>query len=356
MRIDAGTLRTVAFEITRATGADDDIASEVARHLVEANLKGHDSHGIGMLPAYVAIHRAGNMQPAARARIVRDAGAIVVVDGQLGCGQFVAMEATHIAIERARTHGIACVALRNAHHIGRIGTYGEAIAGEGLVSMHYVNVVGHDPVVVPWGGREARMLTNPYCCAIPRRGGEPLLLDMATSAIALGKARVAREESREVPPGNLVDAEGRPTTDPNVLYGEGPHGALMPFGLHKGYGLALVCELLGGALTGGRTMQPGHERKANAINNMLTIVLRPDAIADSENWESEVEAMLAWVSGTAPAADFDRVRIPGEPERESMAVRLAEGIPVDPQTWSGILRAAEQAGVPESVRAGWPSA
>lgn len=356
MRIEADALRQVAFAITRAMGADADIAAEVARHLVESNLKGHDSHGVGMIPAYVAIHRAGNMAPNARAAITRDGGAIVTVDGRLGCGQFVAMEATRIAIERAQAHGIACVALRNSHHLGRVGTYGEACAAAGLISMHYVNVVGHAPAVVPWGGREARMLTNPYCCAIPRAGGDPLVLDMATSAIALGKVRVAREEAREVPPGNLVDDEGRPTTDPNVMYGDGPHGALMPFGLYKGYGLALVCELLGGALAGERTMQPGHERHGNAINNMLTIVLRPDAIAAGSVWQDEVNAMLDWVSATPAAADFDRVRVPGEPERESMARRIADGIPIDTATWDGIVRAAELAGVPVDERRQWPSA
>src|SRR4029450_2103420 len=144
---------------------------------------------------------------------------------------------------------VVCVGLRNAHHLGRIGAYGEPCGRAGLVSIHFANVVGHEPQVSPWGGRERRMTTNPFCCVVPQESAPPIVLDMATSAIALGKVRVAFLKGEPVPDGVLVDAEGKPTNDAEVMY-QAPFGALGPFGQHKGYGLALMCELLGGALAG----------------------------------------------------------------------------------------------------------
>ena len=152
-----------------------------------------------------------------------------------------------IGIERAKKHGVCVVGLTIAHHIGRIGHWGEQCARAGMVSTHWVNVHGHKSMVAPFGGAEPRFTTNPYCTAVPRKGKEPIVLDFATSQVAAGKVRVAFNKKVQMEDGLLIDAAGQPSTDPGVLYNP-PFGAILPFGLHKGGGLAVICDLLAGAL------------------------------------------------------------------------------------------------------------
>ena len=344
MLINAQPLCRFVTEIFQSAGAPEALAEEAADHLVLANLKGHDSHGVGMVPTYVGnIHR-GNLEANAHMAVRRDTGAVVLADGCFGFGQVVGREAADLAIARARKTGLVCVGLRNAHHLGRIGTYAERCADAGMVSVHFVNVVGHDPLVSPWGSSERRLQTNPFCVAVPRDNDSPIVLDMATSAIAMGKVRVAYMSGKAVPEGALLDHEGVPTTDPRSMF-EPPRGALGPFGTYKGYGLALMCELLGGGLAGEWTMQPGHERAGTVVNNMLMFVLDPHAFGGHESFQREVLAMVDYVKGAAPRNGFDRVRIPGEPEKEAMAKRSANGIPIDDNTWQAVLDAARQAGM-----------
>jgi len=347
MLIQAGTLRSFVTELFTRTGAADAVAADVADHLVEANLKGHDSHGVGMIPAYVRNIKVGHLDPQAHAEIIRDSGAVLLVDGRRGFGQVVGREATDIAIARVKQTGVVCLGLRNAHHLGRIGSYGERCGRAGYVSVHFVNVVGHEPQVSPWGGRERRMTTNPFCCVVPRDGDEPVVLDMATSAIALGKVRVAHLQGVPIEPGALVDANGAPTTDPGVMF-EAPLGSLGPFGKHKGYGLALMCELLGGALAGEWTAQPGQARPGTIINHMLMFVVDPAAFGNRAAFQQEVFAMVDYIHGTTPAPGFDRVRVPGDPERESRAARERDGISIDANSWSGILESARHAGMADA--------
>ena len=242
MLIHAEPLARFVSEIFVTIGASREKSDEVAAHLVEANLKGHDSHGVGMVPTYVHGIKQGNLKIGGDAKVVQDKGAVLLVDGQFGFGQVVGRQATDMGIARAKELGMACVGARNNFHLGRIGTYAERCAAAGLISIHFVNVVGHPPYVSPWGGRDKRMQTNPFCCAVPTKA-EPIVLDMATSAIALGKVRVARNKGVQVPMGAVIDADGQPSSNPDAPF-EG--GSLAPFGAHKGYGLALVCELLGG--------------------------------------------------------------------------------------------------------------
>ena len=344
MLINAEPLSDFAGQIFMALGASRDRAETVARHLVEANLKGHDSHGVGMIPNYVYGAEKGYLNVNQDAVLAQDSGAVMLFDNNFGFGQVVGRQSTELAIERARSHGMVCAGARNNYHLGRIGTYGELVAEAGLVSVHFVNVVGHPPFVSPWGGRDKRMQTNPFCCAIPTEG-EPIILDMATSAIAYGKARVARMKGIDVPPGSLFDAEGLPSADPAVLE---QGGSLAPFGMHKGYGLALICELLGGGLAGEWTMSDVGKQKDMTVNHMLTFIIEPDIFGGVANFRREVEGMADWLHAADPALGVDRVRLPGEPERESKAERLANGIPLDEQSWNGICDAARRAGVDEA--------
>jgi hydroxycarboxylate dehydrogenase B len=350
MIIPADRLTRLVSNMLQRAGAPPDKAQTCSEHLVAANLKGHDSHGVGMAPSYLRWIAAGRLFPDHSAKVIHDHVAVMVVDGQFGLGQVVARQAIELAVDRARRTGVACLALRNACHIGRIGAYGEQCADAGMVSMHYVNVIGGEPSVAPFGGAEPRMITNPFCCTLPRPDGDHVVLDFATSAVAIGKLRVAFMKGERVTPGALIDAEGRPSDDPRTFFsGGGPRGFLLPFGLHKGGGLQIMCELLGGALAGHWTMQPNGERGYGAaVNNMLSIVIDPDAFGGREVFEAEASAMLDYIRSTRPSQGVEAVLTPGDPERASVAQRLRDGVPIDENSWRDIVLAAESVGVTEA--------
>ena len=348
MRINHEQLTAFATAIFASAGTEEVRARKVAHHLVMANLKGHDSHGVGMIPAYVGNIKNGNLKIDADAAVLRDQGAVMLFDGQFGFGQLVGSQATELAIARARETGVVCAGVRNCHHLGRIGSYGEQCGEAGLVSIHFVNVVGHAPLVSPFGGRERRMTTNPFCCTVPRADDRPIVLDMATSAVAQGKVRVAHMKGEQVPAGSLIDHQGQPTTDPGVMFNE-PLGALGPFGMHKGYGMAVMCELLGGALAGEWTAQPDNERGVQIVNHMFMVIFDPAAFGGLDRFNSEVTAMVDYLHSTEPALGVDKVRIPGEPEREALAERSAAGIDIDDNSWAGLLQAAAAAGMDDAA-------
>src|ERR1700732_480981 len=250
MLIDHAELHRIALRVFEAAGSQPDEAQLIADHLIEANLRGHDSHGVGLSPNYLQHLAGGTVVANRKGRVVSENGSLIVYNGERAWGQIAARETTTIAIAKARETGVAVVALRNPHHIGRVGTYGEICAEAGLVSFHFVNVTDARPAVAPWRGTDARFSTNPVCIAIPGPEPErPIILDMATSVVAMGKVRVARNKGEQLKPGILLDGEGKATTDPGAMYRQ-PRGALMTFGEHKGYALAFVCEMLAGALCG----------------------------------------------------------------------------------------------------------
>jgi uncharacterized oxidoreductase len=341
--IAAAPLRAFAQTICRRAGCDEEEAAAIAEHLVDANLAGHESHGVAMLVDYVPAMRDGRLRLGQRAQIVRDQGPLLVVDGGLGVGQVIGREAMTLGIARARQHGVALVALRQSHHLGRIGAWAEQCAAAGCASMHYVNVIGHRPYVAPFGGRDGRLATNPVCIGLPPTERPAVILDMATSAVAFGKVRIARNRSLPVPEGALIDPAGNPTRDPTTMFAD-PIGALLPFGAHKGYGLALICDLLAGALGGGGTNRPETHGRDTIINNMLSIIIDAAALADGATLAAEVDALCAWVSASPPRAGVDRVLLPGEPERLTCAVRLRDGVPLDRNSWRQLLEVARQVG------------
>jgi len=348
MIISADALLAVVAAVCRAGGSDADEVARVARHLVDANLMGHDSHGVGMIPAYVDSLRDGWLYPNRHVAVRVDGGAILQLDGQRGYGQVIGAEAMERGIAKAREHGVAVVALRNTHHLGRIGAWGEMCAGAGFVSIHYVNATVTRALVAPFGGSDARFTTDPYCTAIPATGSNPpIILDMATSRIAMGKVRVAHNKGVEVPDDALIDSTGRATRDPGVMF-RSPRGALRSMGEHKGYGLALICESLAGAFTGGGVFRIENQSETGIINNMLSVIIDPDAVGERGALEHEVTALLGWVKASPPRAGFDEVLLPGEPERRRRAERLAGGIGIDEQSWREIRTAALAAGLSEA--------
>ena len=330
--------------VVAAGGSEPREARMVAENLVTANLMGHDSHGIGMIPRYVDSLLEGGLKLNQHPKVLLDGGALLSLDGCQGYGQVIGAEATELAIQRAKKHGSCVMALGRAHHLGRIGQWGEAAVAQGLISISFVNVISRS-IVAPYGGADARFGTNPVCIAIPLPGEPPFLLDMATSAVAQGKVRVAHNKGDKVSPEWLIDDKGNPTSEPRYGVVE-PFGALRTFGLHKGYGLALACELLGGALTGGGTWHSEDRSKRRVWNGMLSILIDPARLDSGKVFEQEAHEFLVSLRKSPVAPGFDKVRIAGDPEREARAKREREGIAVDETTWKEIQAAAAKLKLP----------
>ena len=329
--------------VARGFGSSEAEVEAVASNLIEANLSGHDSHGIGMLPRYAEAYLQGGLKVNTHVHTLQDSGALLRLDGNAGFGQIIGQEAMALGIARAQQHGSCIVALGNAHHLGRIGAWAEQAAAAGLVSMHFVNVISRG-IVAPFGGADARFGTNPFCAGVPLTGREPVILDFATSMIAQGKTRVAMNKGELVPPEHLIDDQGRPTREPRFTVVP-PFGALLTFGAHKGYGLALMCELLGGALAAGMTQRDNDSSQKRILNGMFSVLIDPARLGDRAAFEAEALAFIDWVKASPPREGFGAVQIAGEPERSMRARRSAEGVPVDATTWQEILDAAGKLGV-----------
>lgn len=219
---------------------------------------------------------SGQLIPAAEIEVVQDKGPFLLIDGGRGFGHVIAEQAMEMTIERAKSSHFSVLSLRNSFHLGRLGDWGEMASLAGFLCIIYTNVQAERPIVAPHGGRDARFVTNPYCTAIPATNKHPMfLLDMATSTIAMGKARVANLSGKQVPEGSVIDSQGDPTTDPAVMFND-PAGALTTFGQHKGFGLALLGDILGGSFSGGGAYLPEREVQGRIINNMMAILIDPN--------------------------------------------------------------------------------
>ncbi len=375
--IAAPVLRAQLASVLIATGSASEEAESVSSNLVMANLSGHDSHGVGLLPRYVDAVLEGGLVPGNSARVLVDAGSLMSIDGQRGFGQIVGEQAMRLAVARTKEIGSCIMTLANAHHLGRIGHFAEMAVAEGLVSIHFVNVLARQ-VVAPFGGADGRYGTNPFCVGIPLRRpkpkargdgphqassapsggsashevesvGAPFVLDFATSRVAQGKMRVAHNQGLQVAPGLLLDEHGLPTTDPQVVVAPtvpGLFGSLIAFGEHKGYGMAVACELLGGALTGGGTAHAPIDPLRRAVyNGMLSILIDPAKLGPQTAFDQEAVAFIDWLRAGPVAPGFDAVHIAGEPERAARLQREKEGIAIDAQTWQEIVAAGAKVGV-----------
>jgi uncharacterized oxidoreductase len=346
MRVSADRLRQMIANILGRGGSEAAEAELVAGHLVDANLAGHDSHGVGLIPHYVRHLKEGLVVPNTSVKVVKDDGAFLMFDGRRGFGRRVAGEAMAAAMERCRETGVVVLTLANSHHVGRVGAYGELASAAGFVSLHFVNVADHAGLVAPFRGTDSRFSTNPVCIAMPATAIQPgLLLDMATSGVAMGKVLVAKRAGKRLPDGNLIDPQGAPTSDPEVMYRD-PRGSLLPFGAHKGYALAVVTELLAGALSGGGTIQPENPRRGGVVNHMFSVIVDPARLAGVDWMRREIDGFVGYVKASPAADPAKPVLVPGDPERLSRAERLRAGIPLDATTWEELLTAGEAMGLP----------
>lgn len=344
------SLRALVQDMITAAGWGAAEASETAEHLVLANLSGHDSHGVGMLPLYFQSLADGNLSPRSQPATRLDAAPFLIIDAAVALGQPTARTAVDRAAGMAKAGGVAILNVLDAHHIGRIGHYAEVAAAQGLISLFWVNVAGRPPIVAPHGAKEARFGTNPHAIGIPVPGGDPIILDFATSRMAHGKARVAFNKREAVPPGFIIDGEGRPTTEPRHVFTHGlaegeALGALLPFGDHKGAGLSLVAELLSAGLMGAARIDQ-KPAKSWIINSLFGILIDPARLEPDEALRRErTESYLAFVRAAKPQNAAQPVLTPGEKERETRIARERDGIPLDDETWSQIRAAAAAHGI-----------
>ncbi|WP_323762384.1 malate/lactate/ureidoglycolate dehydrogenase [Maricaulis sp.] len=349
-RIDAPTLTAFCERLLRQAGTRAEDAGPVAHHLVDANLKGHDSHGVGILPAYASHIRRGQVCLDASDTMLTDTAVLLRIDAGGGWGAPAGERLIRQASAKAKSGGLAAATIGNAHHLGRIGAYAEQASAAGLISMHFVNVTDHAPLVAPYRGSDARFGTNPVCISFPATDTRPaFLLDIATSQIALGKARVASNKGLPVPAGSLIDKQGRPTTDPSGMSGFEIEGALTPLGKHKGYGLAFACELLAGVLGGAGTIQPDHPRSGGLKNSMFSILIDPDAFGDRAWMQAETDAMARYALASPPMDWDSPVLYPGDPERAIAGKRGKEGIPLDEITIGQLNETSDTLGMTERI-------
>jgi hydroxycarboxylate dehydrogenase B len=325
-----------------AAGGSEPVEHErIAHYLVGANLVGHDSHGVIRVPTYVDWLRAGKVIANQTLKVVFENDVIAVVDGQFGFGQVMGEEAMNLGIQKSRRQGVAVVALRNSGHLGRIGDWAEMAAGAGMVSLHFVNTSGGGILVAPFGGTQRRLSANPIAAGVPVENGPPIVVDLSTCTIAEGKIKVAFNKGARVPEGCILDAQGRPTDDPQAFYAT-PPGAILPLGGHKGYSLSVLAEVLAGALTGGTCSHFGVDRVAN---NMLSIILDPAVFVAQDDFSAEIRGFVEHVKSSRTVTADGEILMPGEPEARSRSRKLREGIEVDEKTWSQIAATAASLGV-----------
>lgn len=342
MKITAEVLTPFVTNIFQAAGTPPNAAALVAQSLVQSNLFGHDSHGIVRVMQYLNGIEAGEYKPAAEPTVAHEKGAITMVDAGFGFGQVAAHYAMTIAIAKAKQYGVAAAGLINCNHVGRLGEWMEMAAAENCIGLAFCNGAGPGGrrMVAPFGGAKQLLGTNPLAAAIPVKVGEaPIVIDFATSVVAEGKVRVAKNQGKALPEGYIVDRDGNPSTNPDDLYAG---GALLPMAGHKGFGLSILLELVAGILTG--RAGPGSD---NIIpgNGVLFVVLEIEAFRPLVQFMADASNFYDAVKETPPAAGFDAVLVPGEPERRTAAQRQQTGIEVDETTWGELIAQAKRLGV-----------
>ena len=326
-------LYNVAFEIYRSEGVPEEEARIVATHQVKANLVGHDSHGVMLVPEYVErIHR-GHIVPGAPFEVVKESSTTARINGNWGFGFVVTEKVMRMAIEKAKTNNVAAMTVFYQSHIGRLGDYSTMALEEGMIGLITADSGAGPKAVAPFGGRERRLGTNPICIGVPSDLEGPLLLDMATSAVAAGKVGLARNRRERILEGWVMDKHGRPTTDPNDYF---DGGAILPVGAdqgHKGYGLSFMVETFSGILTG---LGFGIDPLARHNDGCFIAVFNVEAFRPLAEFKKEVTEFARYVKDTPPAQGFTEVLYPGEIEWRTEQKRRREGIYVEEDTWEQI--------------------
>ena len=331
-----------------AAGSDDREAAIVADHLIDAAVSGHDSHGVIRVLAYITAIKKKELIANQHPTVRFESDSVLVLEGNHGYGQVVAHEATGKAIAKAKKSGIAMVTMRNAGHIGRLGAWAEMAAAENQATIYFVNAARPGGAqLAPFGGTDRRLNAGPICLGMPAASGHPIILDMSTAAVAMGKIRLARNKKEKLREACIVDGHGNLTDDPEGLYGP-PPGAVLPFGGHKGSGLCMFTDLFGGILSGAGADYDGPPCEWYPINNMLAIHIDVGTVGDAGLIADQVARYSDWVRASKPQNPDVGVQMPGDYEFLTRRKRRQAGIEVDDATWKQVVQAAELAGIPKS--------
>ncbi|MEO2046851.1 MAG: Ldh family oxidoreductase [Pirellulales bacterium] len=339
--VGAKQLAELSTSIFEAVGASTENARWVAEHLVQSNLSGHDSHGVIRVGQYVQAVDEGTVNPIALPTCERENLTCAGFDGHHCFGQVAVNTALEWAMTRSTHHGSATVTVNNCYHSGRLGAYTSRAAQRGLVSIMMVNAGGGGQWVTPFGGRAGRISTNPISIAAPSPSAYPLMLDIATSVVPEGKVRSHFREGKAVPKEWIVDGDGNSSDDPQSLYNSQP-GALLPMGGeigYKGFGLAVMIDVLAGALSGAGCCSSSEVSPSDGI---FLIVLDPQRFTGRQDFARQVDGLIEHIKSCPTAPGFEDVYLPGELEHRTEQLRQKEGIPLSNETWTEIKQLADR--------------
>lgn len=341
-------LKNLGRRLFLACGASEHEAGIVSNELVENSLMGVDTHGVILFSQYIYEVLDGIIRPGAQMKIIKETPNTMVVDCGFNFGLVSAYHMVEMVMHKAKAAQIACIVSQRTHHVGRLAAHVQKLAQNGLIGLGYVTACtqyASPGLVAPWGGREARLGTNPLAYAVPT-STEPVVFDMSTAMIPQGRVRSYIRKGEPLPDkGYIQDAEGKPTTDPNDLYGP-PRGSILPFGYkqgHKGFGLALMTEILAGVLAGEAVSK--EDVRDHYSNQLCLIALNPEAFCGTKVFLRLMEDLSEYITSTPPAPSFQEVIMPGTLEYKTREKRLIDGIPIDDEGWKNIKRAALKVGV-----------
>ncbi len=342
--VSADRLRDFATAVYASTGMPEADARLAADTLVQADLWGHQSHGVMRLSWYTARLKAGVVKPVAEPEFVTDAGAVAVMDGRDGMGQVLTALAMRDAIRRAKAHGVGVVALRNSNHFGTAMYFTLMAAAEGCVAFLSTNA---SPAMAPWGGREKTVGTNPWSWAAPAGRHAPMVLDIANTAVARGKIYLARQKGLPIPTGWAINADGEPTTDPV----EALRGITLPMAEHKGYAISVMMDMLSGILSGsqfGKGVTGPYQAEHPGGAGHLMIVMNIEAFQPLQEFNGRMEDLIAELKSVPLAKGFEEVVYPGELEARNDAKNRREGLRLPDDTVTDLVVLARKTGT-ESV-------
>jgi uncharacterized oxidoreductase len=359
IKVKVNQAELLITEIFKKKSCHTNEAETISKRLCLSNLKGHDSHGMVRVPRYCEWIDEKRVYPNKDHKIILDSGPLAIIDANQGFGQVMGEKSVVEGVKRAKKHGISLIGLKNSGHLGRIGDWSELAADKGMVSLHFVNVRG-SLLVAPFGGSDRRGSTSPLSIGVPVKGEKHIILDMATSTVAEGKALVAQKGGKKLPIGALVDQFGNLTNDTEALYGKiGPDdvpnpdkgsGAITAFGMHKGSGINFMMEILGGALTSNDVCGVNHSEIRPFANGMLSIFIDVEKFVDIEYFAEEVKSYSNFVRSSPPAKGVDNVLIPGDNEQIIFEDRSKNGIPIAREAWDLIKNTAKKINVSEINR------
>jgi uncharacterized oxidoreductase len=342
--ISADALQEFAVSLIKSAGATDDEAARVGASLIDANLRGYDSHGVMRIPFYLEALQQGEVVSGVELTVLSETPTSIATDANWGFGQVQAGELMRRLIDKAKENGTSTGTMIHSSHIGRLGEYCELAAAEGLVSLLMVNTHGAARRVAPPGGTAPRLGTNPLAIGVPHED-RPLVLDFSTSATAEGKVRVKKIAGESCPDGWILDSEGQPSTDPNDLYAD-PPGTILPMGgpqPYKGFGLAMMVDIFAGAISGGLcSRETPLTPKGNCA---FFYVCDPNHFGGNDHFTSEVSQLVNFVEQCPRIDGVDRILLPGDPERLTAAQKLADGIFLDDENWLQLTKLAERLAV-----------